>query len=42
MLDWNVKAITFYEEKIGAKLMKEWRICRLTGTNLEKLGKATQ
>ncbi|KDP44395.1 hypothetical protein JCGZ_20075 [Jatropha curcas] len=34
VLDWNVNAIKFYEE-MGAKVLPEWRICRLTGENLE-------
>ncbi|EEF30706.1 probable acetyltransferase NATA1-like [Ricinus communis] len=34
VLDWNVNAIKFYEE-MGAKILPEWRICRLTGDNLE-------
>jgi GNAT superfamily N-acetyltransferase len=29
VLDWNEPAIKFYLEKIGAKLMSSWRICRL-------------
>ena len=29
VLDWNEMAIQFYTEKIGAKLMSSWRICRL-------------
>jgi GNAT superfamily N-acetyltransferase len=29
VLDWNETAIQFYTEKIGAKLMSSWRICRL-------------
>jgi len=29
VLDWNEPAIKFYTEKIGAKLMISWRICRL-------------
>ncbi|XP_065872703.1 GCN5-related N-acetyltransferase 8-like [Euphorbia lathyris] len=34
VLDWNVNAIKFYEE-MGAKILPEWRICRLTGESLE-------
>lgn len=37
VLDWNVNAIKFYEE-MGAKVLNEWRICRLTGEALEKYG----
>ena len=33
VLDWNVNAIGFYE-KMGATLLKEWRICRVTGEAL--------
>jgi GNAT superfamily N-acetyltransferase len=29
VLDWNEPAIKFYTEKIGAKLMSSWRICRM-------------
>ncbi|XP_028754995.1 probable acetyltransferase NATA1-like [Neltuma alba] len=37
VLDWNVNAIKFYEE-MGAKILQEWRICRLTGEALEAYG----
>ncbi|MQM11005.1 hypothetical protein Taro_043907 [Colocasia esculenta] len=33
VLDWNVKAIKFYEE-MGAEVQQEWRICRLAGDAL--------
>jgi GNAT superfamily N-acetyltransferase len=33
VLDWNQPAIEFYE-KIGARRMKEWQTCRLTGQAL--------
>ena len=33
VLDWNAPAIAFYES-IGAKRMREWQICRLTGDAL--------
>jgi diamine N-acetyltransferase len=33
VLDWNVPAIGFYEG-LGAKVMDDWRICRLTGESL--------
>jgi len=36
VLDWNVNAIRFYE-KLGATLLPDWRICRLTGDALSKL-----
>jgi GNAT superfamily N-acetyltransferase len=29
VFDWSERAIKFYTEKIGAKLMSSWRICRL-------------
>jgi GNAT superfamily N-acetyltransferase len=34
VLDWNVNAIKFYEG-LGAVVMPEWRICRLTGDALQ-------
>jgi GNAT superfamily N-acetyltransferase len=37
VLDWNAKAISFYE-KMGATVMPEWRICRVTGDELAALG----
>jgi diamine N-acetyltransferase len=39
VLDWNAPSIAFYRS-LGATMMDEWRICRLTGTALEKLGRA--
>lgn len=33
VLDWNEPAIKFYES-LGARRMKEWQICRLTGPSL--------
>jgi GNAT superfamily N-acetyltransferase len=33
VLDWNVSAIAFYE-KMGATVMPDWRICRVTGDAL--------
>ena len=36
VLDWNAPAIGFYE-KLGAQMMKEWRIFRLTGEPLKQL-----
>jgi GNAT superfamily N-acetyltransferase len=33
VLDWNENAIRFYE-RLGAKLLPDWRICRVTGTAL--------
>ncbi|CAI8602074.1 unnamed protein product [Vicia faba] len=37
VLDWNANAIKFYED-MGAKILQEWRLCRLTGENLEAYG----
>ncbi|CAD5320806.1 unnamed protein product [Arabidopsis thaliana] len=34
VLDWNVNAIKFYEQ-MGAQILQEWRVCRLTGDALE-------
>jgi GNAT superfamily N-acetyltransferase len=34
VLDWNANAIRFYE-KMGATVMPEWRICRVTGESLQ-------
>ncbi|XP_054810385.1 probable acetyltransferase NATA1-like [Prosopis cineraria] len=39
VLDWNVNAIKFYED-MGAKILHEWRICRLTGEALQAYGTA--
>ncbi len=36
VLDWNENAIRFYE-KMGATVMPEWRICRVTGAALPAL-----
>jgi GNAT superfamily N-acetyltransferase len=36
VLDWNENAIRFYR-KLGADVMPDWRICRLTGVELAKL-----
>jgi GNAT superfamily N-acetyltransferase len=33
VLDWNESAIGFYE-RMGARVMKEWQLCRLTGDSL--------
>jgi GNAT superfamily N-acetyltransferase len=35
VLDWNEPAIAFYES-IGARRMREWQICRLTGPALRQ------
>ena len=38
VLDWNESAIGFYQ-RMGAVVMPEWRICRITGETLARLGK---
>lgn len=41
VLDWNEPAIRFYKS-MGAEVMPDWRICRVTGEALRTLaGKAT-
>ena len=37
VLDWNAPAIGFYE-RLGATVMPDWRICRVTGDALARLG----
>jgi len=37
VLDWNTPSIEFYEA-MGADVMPDWRICRVTGDALAKLG----
>ena len=37
VLDWNEAAIGFYQQ-MGATVMPDWRICRITGQTLETLG----
>lgn len=39
VLDWNEDAIRFYKG-MGADVMPEWRICRVTGDGLARLGGA--
>ncbi|MGV7209371.1 N-acetyltransferase family protein [Oxalobacteraceae bacterium A2-2] len=36
VLDWNENAIRFYEG-VGASVLPDWRICRVTGEALQKL-----
>jgi GNAT superfamily N-acetyltransferase len=38
VLDWNTPAIRFYE-RLGATLMQDWRIARVTGEALASLGR---
>ncbi len=40
VLDWNRNAIEFYE-KMGATVMPEWRICRVTGDALVRFSVAS-
>ncbi|SPR98114.1 GNAT family N-acetyltransferase [Cupriavidus taiwanensis] len=37
VLDWNQPSIDFYQA-IGADVLPDWRICRVTGPALDKLG----
>ena len=39
VLDWNVNAIRFYE-RMGAAVMPDWRICRVTGDGLRDMASA--
>ena len=36
VLDWNAKAIAFYE-RAGATVLPDWRICRVTGDGIARL-----
>ena len=38
VLDWNAPAINFYKG-MGAELLPDWRICRVTGDALDNLAK---
>jgi GNAT superfamily N-acetyltransferase len=40
VLDWNLGAIRFYET-LGAVVLPDWRICRVTGEALRGLGAGT-
>lgn len=40
VLDWNAPAIAFYEAK-GARLLHDWRICRLDGDALAAMASAS-
>jgi GNAT superfamily N-acetyltransferase len=40
VLDWNETAIRFYKS-MGADVMTQWQICRVTGDRLAQLGVAT-
>jgi len=39
VLDWNENAIRFYQ-RMGATVMPDWRICRITGDALAAFGKS--
>lgn len=41
VLDWNKPSIDFYES-IGAKVMREWYPCRVTGNALVQLAKQSE
>lgn len=38
VLDWNTSAIAFYE-KMGAEVLPDWRICRVSGNAIAQLAK---
>lgn len=38
VLDWNENAIRFYQ-RMGAAVLPEWRICRVTGESLQHFGR---
>ncbi len=40
VLDWNAPAIAFYRS-LGAEVLSDWRICRLSGQALTRLAEAT-
>ena len=40
VLDWNRPAIGFYQ-RIGASLLEDWRVCRLSGDSLARLAAGT-
>jgi len=40
VLDWNANAIAFYE-KLGATVMPDWRICRISGERLQRFADRT-
>lgn len=39
VLDWNAPAIGFYQS-LGARLLDDWRVCRLDGDALARLARA--
>jgi len=38
VLDWNAPAIGFYR-RLGAEVLDEWRVCRLSGDALQRLAR---
>jgi len=38
VLDWNIPAISFYQ-RLGADVLPDWRICRVTGAFLDNLAR---
>ncbi|MEO7577967.1 MAG: GNAT family N-acetyltransferase [Massilia sp.] len=38
VLDWNAPAISFYEA-MGADILPDWRVCRVTGDALQQLAR---
>ncbi|MBF2020169.1 MAG: hypothetical protein IGR93_08715 [Hydrococcus sp. C42_A2020_068] len=40
VLDWNDLAIDFYKS-IGARILEEWRICRIAGDSISQLADGT-
>ena len=38
VLDWNANAIAVYE-KMGATVMPDWRICRISGVGLARFAR---
>lgn len=39
VLDWNTPAISFYQ-RMGADVLPDWRICRVTGESLVKMAES--
>lgn len=39
VLDWNTPSINFYKS-LGAEMMDEWKLCKVTGAALSELAKA--
>lgn len=39
VLDWNTPSIDFYKS-LGAEMMDEWKLCKVTGAALSQLAKA--